>query len=59
MRPPDTHAGLLALVLGALGAVFTLLGLAGQLIAIPMRAGWYLIPFPPPGTYTDRKGSTP
>ena len=39
MRPPDTYAGLLALVLGALGAVFTLLGLVGEAVAIPMRGG--------------------
>ena len=30
MRPPDSYAGLTALVLGALGAVFALLGLVGE-----------------------------
>ena len=39
MRPPDTYVGLIALVLGALGVVFTLLGLAGEAAAIPMRGG--------------------
>ena len=39
MRPPDSYAGLIALVLGALGAVFALLGLVGEAAAIPMRGG--------------------
>ncbi len=39
MRPPDSCAGLTALVLGALGAAFTLLGLVGEAAAIPMRGG--------------------
>lgn len=39
MRRPSSVLALWALVLGALGAVFTLLGLVGAAAAVPMRDG--------------------
>lgn len=39
MKPPKSYEALLAFILLILGGVFTLLGLAGNILSIPMRSG--------------------
>ena len=39
MKPPKSYESLLAFILLILGGVFTLLGLAAEVLPLPMRGG--------------------